>query len=514
MIRVVNSAEMRRLEELAVAHGCPVERLMERAAQGIATAVLCARDKVSCAHVVVLAGPGNNGGDALLAGQFLASAGCDVQLWTWNRRRPAPEGVVLPSTSIDSETLPVLTQTLGGATLVLDGLLGTGRNRAIAGTLAELLLTLRRCRPAPPVVAIDVPTGVHADTGVADAVAVRARFTIALGCAKPGLFAQPGGEHAGDVVVVPLGLPVDDTIVSGTVIDEETVGPLTPIRVADANKGTSGKVLVVGGSERYLGAPLLAGTSAVRCGAGLVSLGVSRNVYDLIAATSLACTYQVLDAEAGAIGPAAVDVLIELAQAYDVIVLGPGLGQAAATQGAVQRLLDGALARSETSARFVVDADGLNALAAREHWWNHLPSWAILTPHPGEMARLAGSTTKEVQEDRVAVARTSAIMWGHVVVLKGSGTIVAAPDGRWSISPAAVPALATAGTGDVLAGAIGALLAQRLPPYDAARLGVYIHARAGEMLSLDGHRLGLSVEELPAQLSRVLSRLSATYRSD
>lgn len=485
---IVTATEMRDLEQRAVAAGSPEASLMERAAQGIAVTLLGAmRDQLD-RGVLVVAGPGNNGGDALLAGYFLASAGCPVDVWQWNRTRPAPIDMgPLDARLLDEATLPEFRDRLARGSVVVDGLLGTGRNRPIEGSLRGVLRAMRQVRPTT-VVAVDLPTGVDADTGSADEDSVRADLTIALGAAKPGHFLQPGAARAGRVVVVPIGLPPDAVrqVVRGSAIDDRLVRSLLPERPADSNKGTFGRVLVVAGSRFYTGAPYLCAMAAARAGAGLVTAAVPRDVQPILASRASEYTFEPLPGDPQELSVEAVEHLEPGLARFSAIVLGPGLGQSDGARAAVYRLCTAVRdAKPEGRPLLVVDADALNMLALRDRWWDVLPEGSVLTPHPGEMGRLTGKPVNEVQADRVGIARASAQAWKQTVVLKGAGTVVANPDGRWWISPAAVPALATAGTGDVLAGAIGGLAAQGSS--DAAACGVWVHARAGELVA---RRLG------------------------
>lgn len=479
---------MRDLERRAIAAGSPESSLMERAAQGIAVALLIMlRDKLD-GGVLVVAGPGNNGGDALLAGYFLASAGCPVSIWAWNRTRPAPiaMGPLDHQTlTLDEGSLPRFREALSNSAVVLDGLLGTGHNRPIEGSLRGVLRTMRRIRPPTTVVAVDIPTGVDPDTGDADEDGVRADVTIALGAAKPGLFLQPGAARAGKVVVVPIGLPLEGLgqVARGRTIDDQLVRTLLPVRPRDSNKGTYGKVLVVAGSRFYTGAPYLCAMAAARAGAGLVTVAVPGNVQPILAARASEYTFEPLPGDPDGLSVEAVEHLRPRLSQFRAVVLGPGMGQSELVRRAIYLLCSTVRDMGrEAAPRLVVDADALNALALEDHWWEMVPPQSILTPHPGEMGRLTKTSAREVQADRVAVAREASASWDQAVVLKGAGTIVAS-EGGWWISPAAIPALATAGTGDVLAGAIGGLAAQTSAQRSAAVGGVWLHARAGQLVS-------------------------------
>ena len=282
---------------------------------------------------------------------------------------------------------------------------------------------------------------------------------------------------------------------------------MLPPRPLDANKGTFGKVLVVAGSTNYIGAAYLAAVGAGRVGAGLVTLACARSIYPIMAAKLVESTFLPLpDVEGFLTGESAHSVLQALDQGYNALLVGCGLGQMAYVQAFVQSLLP--RLKGKTLRAVIIDADGLNALAGREHWWQKLTVPAIVTPHPGEMSRLTGLPIADIQAARLQTAVGQASAWGTTVILKGAHTVVAAPDGRARVSPFANPALASGGTGDVLAGAIAGLVAQGMEPFDAASLAVYLHGRAGEKVRAELGDAGLLAGDLLPALPQVIKELS------
>lgn len=511
-LKICTVAEMRAWEQAAGDRGVGVPALMERAGAGVAAAVL--RDPRCFDPVLVLAGPGNNGGDALIAAQRLHERGRQVRVILWRREQGAapqpPAGVA--TSRVDDAGPDELRGWLAEAGTIVDGLLGTGRSRPAAGVLKEVLtlLTERRAAPAPPrVVAVDVPSGIDADTGAADALAVRADRTVALGCAKAGALIYPAAAHVGELTVAAIGLPADAAPASGELVTRELVARLLPPREPDSNKGTYGKALVVGGSERYTGAPSLVAWSAGRVGAGLVTVAMPRCVHPILAAKLTEAIFAPQPDHEGALARAAVDALAGLCRGQTAVAIGPGLSQHAEAPDAVRALL-AALRADRGQAGIVIDADGLNALAGHDRWWGAVPENCVLTPHPGEMGRLRGSDAKVVQADRVGTARAAAAEWRQVVVLKGANTIVARPDGRWWLMQAANPALATAGTGDVLCGAISGLLAQGMEAWAAAVCGVWAHAEAGAAVAQQYGAAGVLAGDLLPELPRALQRARAS----
>jgi NAD(P)H-hydrate epimerase len=505
---------------------------MENAGLAVAQESWMALGTLEERRILVLAGPGNNGGDGLVAARHLHEWGAGVQVYLLkargegdaNYRRLAEAGLPLACAE-DDAGLDRLDAALAEADLVVDALLGTGAARPIGGRLAEVLsrLAAARTRSRPPILlAVDVPTGLNSDTGAVDSLTVAADHTVTLGCSKVGLHAYPGARYAGRVQVVDIGIP--PALTSGLPYELMTasgVRALLPERPPDANKGTFGRVLVVAGSENYVGAAHLAAAGAYRVGAGLVTLACPRSLHPVIAASLTEATYLPLPEEEGGLARRAADHVLRAVEGYQVLLVGCGLGQRGATQSFVRALLF-SLAGEPTPARpaslsgrqaggpaVVVDADGLNALARTPGWWREMKAPAIVTPHPGEMSRLSGRPIPEIQADRLGCAVDCAREWGKTVVLKGAHTVVAAPDGRAALSPFANPALASGGTGDVLAGALAGFLAQGLSPFEAAVCGVYVHAAAGEDARREMGDAGPVAGDLLPLLPRAIKDLEA-----
>lgn len=508
-MKLVTAAQMRELEQAAVAAGTPLDELMEQAGLAVAQEAWLSLGIVDGRRIVVLVGPGNNGGDGLVAARHLADWGADVVAYLLAPRSGdknfdlvAERGVPMFFATDDAGHAS-LQAALDGAEMLVDALLGTGRSRPIEGALASVLervnATLQRSTP-PKVVAVDLPTGVDADSGRVDPLAIRADMTVTFGLAKVGLYTLPGSEYAGQVQVVDIGLPkAAEAAVPLDLLGIAWVRDRLPKRPKSSNKGTFGRVLVVAGSANYPGAARLAAEACYRVGAGLVTLAAPSSVQPLIAAVIPEATWLPLDGDSNALSADAVATIVAAARSCDAMLIGPGISQRDGVSDAVLRVLSSASARP-----CVVDADALNALAPRPGWHEHITTAAVLTPHPGEMARLLGTTVAEVQDNRLNVAMKAAAMWGKVVVLKGAHTVIAAPDGRAAISPYANPLLATAGTGDVLAGAIAGLLAQGLKPFEAAACGVYLHGLAAEEIGEEFADRGMLASELLPALPRAI----------
>lgn len=507
-MRLVAADEMRALDAAAI-QGCgvPGRELMARAAAGVARA---ARGLLAPGgRVVVLCGGGNNGGDGYVAAGLLAADGVEVRVVAltgrdrlhgdarWAREEAERAGVPIAG----EEALPGLTAAAGD--VVVDALLGTGLARAPEGAFAAAIARTAELRAAGArVVAVDVPSGLSADTGRPLGPCVRADATVTFGFQKRGLVLHPGPAFAGDVVLVDIGLPaaaVAAVPVRCELLTEEEARALVPARDPEAHKGDAGRLLVVAGSAGKSGAAHLALTGALRGGAGLVTLAARAEALAPALAGRPEAMSVALPGE-GPLGPADVDALAAAADGVDALVVGPGIPRGPRTGPALRRLLE----RARVPA--VLDADALNALAEAGGVAG-LPAPAVLTPHPGEMARLVGGTIAAVQANRIELAVERARAWGCVVVLKGARTVVAPPDRRpAAVIPTGNPGMATGGTGDVLAGLAGALLASGLPPFDAARVAAWVHGAAGDLAAARRGQRGLLASDLAAELGAVWAR--------
>ena len=488
-MKIVTSEQMRCIEERSEESGVSTDRLMENAGLAVARSVRRLLGRVAGARVVVLAGPGNNGGDGLVASRRLLSWGANVTVYLTRDRREDSnlDSVVArgaPVVSADESGFARrLAAGLGDAHVVVDALLGTGRSRPITGVVRTVLRALssaRAERPSLRLVAVDLPTGLDADTGRADPECIGADVTVALACPKVGYFTGSAARYCGRFEVVDIGVPPGlYADVRLELMTDSWARGLLPRRPSDAHKGTFGRALIVVGSRSYVGAARLAAAAAARVGTGLVTLAVPESLRAEVASGYPEPTYLPLpELSPGVHSPSAAGVVMDRVGGYDALLVGCGLGLEDGTVEMVERLLYGDARMPPT----VIDADALNVLSRSEEpeWWERLPRPAVVTPHPGEMGRLADEPAAAVQQDRTGAALRSAAKWNKVVVLKGAHTVVASPEGGAMVSPFANPGLASAGTGDVLAGAIAGLLAQGLDLEEAAALGAYLHGLAGE----------------------------------
>jgi NAD(P)H-hydrate epimerase len=454
-----------------------------------------------------LIGSGNNGGDGLVALEHLAQAG-------WKGRaylvRPRPEGDVhlerVRNAGVEvfeanrDVDFKVLDAWLSESEVLLDAVLGTGIQLPLKPEVERVLEHVRKFSRLPFVVAVDCPSGVDCDNGQASPATIPAQLTVCMDAVKVGLLRFPAAELTGQLAVVPLGLPADLTALQQVfdfVSSAPEVRAWLPQRPASAHKGTFGTVLGVAGCEDYIGAAGLAAEAAYRSGAGLVRMAVIPAVRNALAGQLSEVTWLTLPERDGGIAETAVKNVLDHLERVTALLIGPGFGTASATAAFVQRLFSQKLPLPP----LVLDADGLRLTAKIERWHENLPSPSVLTPHPGEMSGLTGLSTAEIQADRSGTARRFSRQWGHVVVLKGAFTVVAAPDGKVHHIPVASAALARAGSGDVLAGLIAGLLAQGVAPYPAAVAGAWIHAHAGLIAQ---QRVGQSASVLAGDILRAV----------
>ncbi len=512
-MKIVTAEQMAQIDKDCAGIGLPTDVLMENAGKAVAEEIRRILHSVEQRHILLLIGPGNNGGDGLVAARHLHDWGAKVSLYLCSKRTNDKNLELVRQRGMacleaaDDENLSMFEEELSSASCVVDALFGTGKVRPLQGIFKEVLERVSRAKRGNDslrIIAVDLPSGLNPDNGAVDPACPHADNTITLAFPKLGLFNFPGAERAGKLTIADIGIRAHMAdFVKTELIVTDWARDALPKRPPDANKGTFGRVLVCAGSINYIGAAYLACSGAMRVGAGLVTLATAASLQPILAAKLTEATYLPLpEAQPGIISPQAVETVGQQLNQYTTLLLGCGMGQSKSAIEFVKSLLFG-----KGLPALVLDADALNTLAQVPGWWQRLADDAILTPHPGEMARLCGASAAEVQSDRAGIAGRLASQWHKTIVLKGAFTVVAAPDGRCRISNIANAGLASAGTGDVLAGAIAGLLAQGLPLFDAAALGVYLHGEAGEMVKAMIGDAGMVASDLLPALPVVIKRL-------
>jgi NAD(P)H-hydrate epimerase len=504
---LVGAAEMRALDRYTIETlGVPGELLMECAGRALASRALAERARG--AGVLVVCGAGNNGGDGLVAARHLHLEGVAVRVLlagdparlrgdaAANWRRAQAAGVPLAAPRARPEP----------GTLIVDALFGTGLDRAVEGEAAALIRRINQARPACRVLAVDVPSGLDADTGQVLGVAVEADATLTLGLPKLGLALEPGRSRAGRIHVARIGIadaaPAPGAASRAELWTAAGAGARLPERPPDGHKGTFGHVLVAAGSQGKSGAAALAAAGAARGGAGLVTIACPEGLNPILEVKCTeAMTAPVAETAGQAFAAGAEKALVDLAHGRDAVVLGPGIGRADETLALVRRFA----VRCERP--LVLDADALLAFADEPGALAARRAPTIVTPHPGEAAALLGATPARLNADRPAAARRLAAETGAVVVLKGAATVTAAADGRLAVNPTGGPLLATGGTGDVLAGLVGGLLGQGLAAFEAAALAVFAHGAAADALAARRGAAGALAGEVADALPDALRAL-------
>ena len=490
--------EMGRIDRDAIERqGLPARLLMENAGRAVATALRHRFPDAS--HPLVVCGAGNNGGDGFVVARVLRDwddrvAPIVIALGQAERRSPEAQANLELLLNSDVEVIvgsgtKEVESSLGRCDLIVDAVFGVGLQRSVEGALASTLRVLGSC--GLPVLALDLPSGISSDTGAPLGVEVQADLIVTLGLPKLGLAVRPLDC---EVWVADIGLPRSSIEACGVrqhLLTGDAVAAWLPERPAAGHKGSFGHVLVAAGSEGKTGAATLAAEGALHVGAGLVTLAVPRSLNPIFEMKlTEAMTLPVEDHGQGRLTEEALETLLRETHERDALVLGPGLGL---HEGTV-RLLEGLV--PELRIPLVIDADGLNAFAGRPEALRG-PGPRILTPHPGEAARLLECSAERIQADRVAAARELAERAGAVVVLKAARSVVASAEGEVKVVATGGPGLASGGTGDVLAGVIGGLLAQGLPVLPAASAGAYLHGLAGDLGPVAGGLAGDVAERIP-----------------
>ncbi|MEK7702470.1 MAG: NAD(P)H-hydrate dehydratase [Nitrospirota bacterium] len=512
-MKVVTTAEMQLLDSLAVSEfKIPGALLMENAARGLIDKIEEKIGSVSGTSVVLLCGGGNNGGDGIAAARHLRMRGARfyVYLFTPLEKLSKETQAMFRAMHFETTLYPqgsftfeALEKNLSESHLIIDALLGTGLSRAVTGDYQKAIDCINNVRRKRniTVISVDIPSGISADTGEQQGSAVLADYTFTMGLPKRGLFMREGLLCRGQWDVIDIGFPKE--LIDHADIRVELVSPnhLTGFpnqRPLDANKSTFGHLLVIAGSRGKKGAAALASLSALRVGTGLVTTALPHSSDSITPSVMEAMTLPVSETDEGTLSLKSEEDIWEASAGKSAIAIGPGLSQNLETV----RLILNLIAHIESP--MVIDADAINALATDLSILSHKKSPVILTPHPGEMARLVGTSSKKIQEDRIGYAISFAKKWGVIVVLKGAHTIIADPAGSVFISNTGNPGMATAGVGDVLTGMIGGFLAQGVDPIQSAIFGVVLHGIAGDIAAQKNGQISLIASDIIKKIPKAI----------
>ncbi len=511
-MQLAKTDQMRAIEEAAIdEQGVALYELMERAGMAVAAQ---ARDMLpKGGRIVIVCGKGNNGGDGYVAARLLSGRKYDVEVVMLSDperlRGPAAQAFSLIATEETISKAPFgHRKKRWQADLLIDAIFGFGLKGPARAAAAKAIEAVNASKAL--VLAVDIPSGVDSDTGRTAGPAVEADRTVTFTAPKAGMAIFPGCELSGEIRVADIGI-APEIVSRHTNIclgSRPLVRPLLPERVRDAHKGDCGRVLVVAGSVGMTGAAALAANSAVKIGAGLVTLAVPESLNDILETKLTEVITKPLPETTERTSRAkAFDVLMEIIPDFDALVVGPGLSTHESTVTLVRQLVIG------VEGPMIVDADALNALVGQTGLMKKRKGPTILTPHAGELGRLLGVPAAEIQADRLGAAQSASEQWGATVILKGARTVVAGGDCLY-INPTGNPGMATAGTGDVLAGLLGGLVAQGLPPYPAAVLATYLHGGSGDLAADDLTELALTATDLIDYLPAAIKDLRAGRRDD
>jgi hydroxyethylthiazole kinase-like uncharacterized protein yjeF len=514
---VVTAEQMRELDRLTIQkHGVPSLTLMERAGEAIARAILERFARNAKKGVLVVAGKGNNGGDGLVVARLLKKKRIPTEVALLARRDELSNDAAHnlraylkhkgKVTEIGADGLELLSQRISKNALIVDAILGTGMKNEVRGLFAGAITMINTA--GLPVVAVDIPSGLDSDRGTPLGVAIHAEMTVALGFPKLGEVIYPGLDYVGDLVVADIGIDAQamaEVAPSIELLEREVIRRLVPRREPDTHKGTYGHVLVVAGSRGKTGAAILACRAAMRTGAGLVTLAAPRSLNSVFAGSLVeVMTEPLRDNAAEEFEPLSDNDWRALLERKNALLFGPGIGVNDTTRNTLRWLL------RNLPIPWVIDADGLNNLAIEMDRLRHAKTPPVLTPHPGEMARLTGKKNSDVNADRVGIARSFAIENHCHLVLKGARTVIATADGKIFINPTGNPGMASGGMGDVLAGILAALLGQGLSAEDAMKLGVYLHGFVGDKVAADKGEIGLIASDIIDGLPLGMRTLAAS----
>lgn len=509
-MKLVTAQQMRALDQAAIKGGIASLELMERAGAGLARAVH--RYSNPPGPIGIVLGSGNNAGDGLVAARHLQEAGYQVELYlskspekfssgamtNWQRLQSVPH----THHDVSDGKFP---ERFAECNCLIDALLGTGLTQEVRDPLRRLIIAMNGS--GKPIIAADIPSGLSADTGQPLGEAVQARHTVTFGLPKLGLVLPPGPEYVGDVEVVDIGIPpalIDVLGITTTLNTPDTFQSAWPQRKPDSHKGDYGHAGVIAGSRGMIGAGFLTSQAVLRSGAGLVTYALAAAAYEKFdPGAAEVMVESIEDGGSGYLVEATLSQLRTFAANKQVIAIGPGLGREEETVRAVRELI------ATLDLPCVIDADALFALSDDLELLAARQAPTILTPHPGEMARLCGKTTDEVQADRLGIARSFATTHQVWLLLKGYRSIIAAPDGTVMINPTGDPGMATAGAGDVLTGILAGLIAQGMPMQEAASAGAYVHGLAGDLAAAHRGETGMVASDIIDHLPEAITLVQA-----
>ncbi|MDP4179979.1 MAG: NAD(P)H-hydrate dehydratase [Bacillota bacterium] len=514
-MKVVTPEQMNMIDSEAINKiGIPSIVLMENAALKVVEEVLKGFDSICGKRIIVIAGKGNNGGDAFAAARHLYNKGALVKVFLTSQKSdikndPAINLKIIEKMKIetveltDSSQIFDLEMELEGCDLILDGIFGTGFKGQVKGLIDEIIDAINNSGKLT--IAIDIPSGINGENGKIEGKCIKADKTVTFVLPKIGLSVYPGCDYTGELAVSDIGIPdfiIKSLNIKTNIICKEEVSSIIPVRSSQSSKGDYGRVFIVSGSTGMIGSGCLCANAALRSGAGLVYLGVPASLAGIYQSHLLEpITFPLEDHTKGYLADESCGEILKKMQNMKVLAIGPGLS----TNENIKEIMINIFENS--SIPLVLDADALNAVSEDISMLKKIKVPCVITPHPGEMSRLLGISIKDIQNDRIKLAMKFADKYNVITVLKGMRTIIALPDGNIHINPTGNPGMATAGTGDVLTGIIAGFIGQGMEPEKAAIAGVYIHGLAGDMTAEKMGQHGLIAGDLVKELPYAIKKL-------
>lgn len=499
-MKIPNVADIKNIDLLAQKkYNIPAIILMENAGRSSKEIIEKYFGNLEKKKIIVFAGHGNNGGDGLCLARhlsFISNSKLKIFLLSNSDKFKNEAKINLNILQKSGFETTVLTQKnipdLQNCDLIIDAIFGIGFSRIMPELHQKVIKSINKSQKT--VISIDIPSGINADTGQIETTAIKANLTITMELPKPGLFLPPAVDFVGKLEIARLGYPlelINSQKISTDLLEEKDILSLIPRWPPSTHKGSRGKVLIVAGSKSYVGAPFLAAQAALKSGAGLVELAIPESLYyPLAKRVTEIILHPMPETKNKSFAHTALEKILELAEKNDAVLIGPGISQDDETKALVKNLIE------EIKKPLVIDADGLNSLSEDMSILKRRTHTTILTPHPGEMARLLKSTAEEVQKNRLTVSRQFSKEFNTHLVLKGAYSIISLPDGEQFVNPTGNPGMAQAGTGDVLAGIIVSFLGQKLSPANAMKLACFLHGKTGDLLAKKNGPRGWTAKDL------------------
>ncbi len=517
-MKLVTAEEMRSLDEEAIKKiGIPSIVLMKNA--GLKTAQVIEKEysPLKGKYVGIFCGPGNNGGDGMVVARHLFNYGIKVKIFLLGKKEKLKKDAarnlaiaekmdIFIKEITSSEDVEFLKNELKEAEVVVDAILGTGSRGAPRGLMKEVITLINTC--SKNILALDIPTGVDADTGEVAGEAVKADYTVTFAYPKRGLYLYPGMDYAGRIKIVDIGIPStpEEKRIKSELLTSSDISKDLFYRKPSSHKGSFGHLLVIAGSEGMTGAASLSALAALRMGAGLVTLGIPESLNPILEIKlTEPMTLPLPETKEKTLSYRAFEKIKKFSQKCKAIALGPGISGHKESKELVSMII------KRLNIPLVLDADGINALSGQVSLLSKYKAPLIITPHPGEMSRLLKISLEEVQKDRIKSATTLAKKAGAIAVLKGARTIIADKEGNSWVNSTGNPGMASAGVGDVLTGIIGGLLAQGISPLEAAKAGVYLHGYAADLAIQKKEEMSLIASDILAHLPEAIRRIKSEY---